>query len=418
MKHAALIASALIALGVLGGCKGSHNQNSAQVRMLNAVVDAEPLNMNVDDSAKATGVALGSASGYTEVSSGTRDVKIISSTSQAVLLEKSMGLPDGTNDTVLVYGKRAAMQASVLTDDATVISSGHLRVRVVNLAGDTGVGAGDLSSLPAVIAGAGAGTVTPSAEISPGSAPIRITLSGTQDVIFTSDPQNFTAASYVTIVVVPSPGGKLVNAIVLTQAGGTTFLQNPISRVKATNAIVDAAAGYNFRADGAPILLNVPFAASSTYINIASGNHTLQLEPSNVPGTIAASLTKSLDGAHDYSLVALGTSAAPQLIAITDDNTSPPAGLAKVRFIDAMSGLSAVDVQVNFAGELSGLAFGAASSYYNVTPSLTYTITFASQGGLSVLATATPIEIDNGGVYTAYLLGTSSAPQIRVVRDR
>ncbi len=41
MRHAAWIASALIALGVLGGCKGSHNQNSAQVRMLNAVVDAE-----------------------------------------------------------------------------------------------------------------------------------------------------------------------------------------------------------------------------------------------------------------------------------------------------------------------------------------------------------------------------------------
>ena len=149
-----------------------------------------------------------------------------------------------------------------------------------------------------------------------------------------------------------------MNAILLTQGGATTFLQNPISRVKATNAIADSAAGYNFRADGAPILLNVPFAASSTYINIASGNHTLQLEASNVPGTIAASLTKSLDGAHDYSLVAIGTSAAPQLTAITDDNSSPPVGLAKLRFINAMSGSSAVDVQVNFAGELSGLAFG------------------------------------------------------------
>ncbi|HSW84696.1 MAG TPA: DUF4397 domain-containing protein, partial [Usitatibacter sp.] len=418
MRHAAWIASALIALGVLGGCKGSHNQNSAQARMLNAVVDAEPLNMNVDDSAKATGVALGSASSFTEITSGTRDVKIVSSTTQAVLLEKSLAFQDGTNDTVLVYGKRASMLASILTDETTVISSGHLRVRVVNLAPDTGIvdvyiGAGDISTLPAAIPGAGAGNVTASAEISPGAAPVTITISGTQDVIFTSAPQTFTAGTYVTVIVVPSAGGKLVSAILLTQGGGTTFLQNPIARVKATNAIGDSAAGYNFRADGAPVLLNVPFAASSTYINIASGNHTLQLEASNVPGTIAASLTKSLDGAHDYSLVALGTSAAPQLTAITDDNSSPPTGLAKLRFINAMSGSSAVDVQVNFAGELSGLAFGTASSYYNVAPSLTYTITFASPGGLSVLATATPIEIDNGGVYTAYLMGASGAPQIR-----
>ena len=66
----------------------------------------------------------------------------------------------------------------------------------------------------------------------------------------------------------------------------------------------------------------------------------------------------------------------------------------------------------------SPLAFGTASSYYNVVPSLTYTIAFASPGGLTVLATATPIEIDNGAVYTAYLMGATGAPQIRVVRDR
>lgn len=422
MRHAAWIASALIALGVLGGCKGSHNQNTAQVRELNAVVDAEPLSMLVDDGAKASAVPLGSASSYTEADSGTRDVKIVSSTTQAVLLEKSLAFPDGTNDTVLVYGKRAAMLASVLPEETTTISSGHLRVRVVNLAPDTGIvdvyiGAGDISTLVAAIPGAGAGNVTASAEISPGSAPVTIAISGTQDVIFTSDPQTFTAGSYVTVVVVPSAGGKLVNAILLTQGGATTFLQNPIARVKATNAIGDSA-GINFRADGSPVLLNVPFAASSTYVTLRSGSHTLQLEPSNVPGTTAASVTKSLDGAHDYSLVALGTSASPQLTVITDDNSSPPSGLAKLRFVNALTGAATVDVQVNFAGEASGIAFGASSSYFNVSPSLTYTIAFATPGGLSVLATATPIEIDNGGVYTAYLLGASGAAQIRVVRDR
>src|SRR6185503_18067403 len=99
---------------------------------------------------KATGDALGSASPFTEADSGTRDVKIVSSTTAAVLLEKSLALPDGTNDTVLVYGRRATMQASVLADETTAISSGHLRVRAVNLAPDTGsvdvyIGTGDIS---------------------------------------------------------------------------------------------------------------------------------------------------------------------------------------------------------------------------------------------------------------------------------
>src|SRR6185369_15717659 len=123
MKKLAFIASALFALGVLAGCKGTHDQNSAQARMLNAVVDAEPLNMLVDDAGKASGIALGATSAFTEVNAGTRDVKIVSSTTAAVLLEKTLAFPDGTNDTVLVYGKRAAMNAAVLADETTAISS-------------------------------------------------------------------------------------------------------------------------------------------------------------------------------------------------------------------------------------------------------------------------------------------------------
>jgi len=363
MRHAAWIAPALVALGVLGGCGGNHNQNTAQVRMLNAVVDAEALGMLIDDGAKATGVALGSTSSFTEANSGTRDVKIVSATTAAVLLEKSLAFPDGTNDTVLVYGRRATMQASVLADETTTISSGHLRVRVVNLAPDTGsvdvyIGTGDISTLPAAIIGAAAGNVTASAEVSPGSAPITITTSGTQDVLFTSAAQTFAAGQYMTIVVVPTPGGHLVNAITMVQGGATTFLQNPVSRVKATNGIADAAAGFNFRVDGSPLLLNVPFTGSSSYINVASGSHTLQLEPANVPGTTAASATTTLNGATDYSVVALGTSSSPKLTVIADDNSAPGTGLAKVRFVNA--GSTPVDVQVNFASEVSNLAVGPA----------------------------------------------------------
>jgi len=37
---------------------------------------------------------------------------------------------------------------------------------------------------------------------------------------------------------------------------------------------------------------------------------------------------------------------------------------------------------------------------------------------VSVIATLTPAELDAGGVYTAYLLGTSSSPRVLLVRDR
>ena len=420
------IAGALAALALLAGChSGGHNQNTAEVRALNAVVDAEPLDVLVDDSVKASAVPLGSVSSYFETNSGTRDVKVRSSTTQTILSDKSTGFADGQNATLLMYGKRASLATSVLSDDTTAIStSGHLRVRVANLAPDAGtvdvyLANGDISALPVTIPSATYSSVTASAEISPGSFQVTVTTAGTRDILLQSAAQTFTAGQYVTIVIVPSPGGKLVNAILLVQGtgGAATFVQNPSARLKATNAIADASA-VNFRVDGTALLLNVPFAGSSSYVTVNGGSHTLQLELANVPGTTAASLTKTLDASRDYSLVALGTAASPQIVALTDDNSSPAAGFAKVRFVNALAGMSSVDVQVNFASQVSGLPFGTGSAYYSLAPSLTYTFAFATPGGLTVLATVNNQEIDAGAVYTVYLLGSTAAPQIRVVRDR
>jgi hypothetical protein len=157
---------------------------------------------------------------------------------------------------------------------------------------------------------------------------------------------------------------------------------------------------------------------SSSYVTTASGTHALQIEASNVPGTNIASVSKQLDPARDYSAVAAGALATPSVLAFVDDNSLPTAGFAKIRFVNAGVGSAAADVLVNFAAQTTGLAYGTASTYFQVTPSLTYTITFATPGGVSVIATATPVELDASAIYTAYLFGTGSSAQVRVVRDR
>lgn len=110
--------------------------------------------------------------------------------------------------------------------------------------------------------------------------------------------------------------------------------------------------------------------------------------------------------------------AAPQLVAFSDDNSLPNSGFAKLRFVNAQARTASVDVLVNFASQSSQLAYARASTYYQLAPSTTYTITFATPGGVTVIATLTPVELDSGGVYTAYLFGTQAAAQARLVRDR
>ena len=80
------IAGACAVLALLAGCKNSgHAQNSTDMRALNAVVDAEPLDVLVDSDAKVSGLAYGATSSYSEFGSGTRDVAVRSSTTQSIL---------------------------------------------------------------------------------------------------------------------------------------------------------------------------------------------------------------------------------------------------------------------------------------------------------------------------------------------
>jgi hypothetical protein len=372
---------------------------------------------------KAAALALGQTSGFSQFDSGTRDVKVRSSTSQSILSDKSVSFSSGVFQTLLVYGHRAAIQSQLLADDVTVIDSGQLRVRVVNLAPDAGPVdvylATPITTAPVIVAAAAFGTVSGSAEVPPGSYPITITASGTQDVLFQSSAQSFAAGTYYTIVVVPTQGGKQVNAVLLTQGqgGSGTFLQNPLSRLKAVNDVTDSNT-INFKVDNTALLLNVPFAGSSSYVTTSSGTHNVQIEQSNVPGTNIATLSNNFLAARDYSVIATGTVGAASLTALLDDNTLPASGFAKLRFVNGLNGGGNVDVLVNFALQTSALPFVTQSSYYQLTPSTTYTITFTTAGGVTVIATMTNAELDANGVYTAYLLGTPSSPQIRLVRDR
>jgi hypothetical protein len=414
------IATIAIAL-LLAACGGNHNQNTAQLRVIDAIADAEPLDLTIDDAVKASAVSLDSTTSYTEVTSGTHATRLRSTTSGAILYDQSVGYNNGGNYTMALYGKRSAITVLQMSDDTSDPSSGKFKVRVADFALDSGaldfyVLSGDLASTPPTIAAAAAGGVTSFVEVAAGTYSFVLTASGTKEVVFQSTPQTLAAGAEVTFAAMPAPGGRLANAVVLTSAGGT-FLANPLARIKAVNAMADAQA-VTFKSDGSTLLVGVPFTASSSYVNTPSGNHTVTAELSNVPGTAIASLARSLDPARDYTVAATGTLASPSLVAFADDNTFPAAGNVKLRFANLRSDGGAVDVLVNFASSASAIAAPGVSAYSQVTGATNYTITFTTPGGVSVVASLDTGTLDAGGVYTVYLFGTVGSPTVRLVRDR
>ena len=222
----------------------------------------------------------------------------------------------------------------------------------------------------------GYAATTDYAELAAGNYQFILTAAGTRDVVFQSAQQGLTEGSVLTLAVFPAIGGRLVNA-------------------------VPDAPGLNFKADGATLLSNVPFTGTSSYVATASGAHALQLEP-----------------AKDYSAVAVNPLGQVQLVALADDNTLPVAGFAKLRFANMLVDGGSVDVLVNFASQASGVACKGASGYSQLVAATNYTITFATPGGISVIASLWPVELVAGAVYTAYAFGSGASPQARLVRDR
>jgi hypothetical protein len=418
-------AAALATLVLVSGCHKGGGSSSTSVRFLNAVVDAEPLDVLVDDSAKSTGIALGSASAYADYADGARDVKIRSSTSQAILVERTITFNGGTNSTLVAFGKRASISTLLISDDiVTAPPSGQFQIRAIGLSADVGavdiyLGTGDIAAVAPTITAVTFGATTTFTQLNAGSFTIVATASGTKDVLFQSASQSFAAGASPTIALFPASGGKLVNLMLLSPAPSPSavFLTNPSARVKAVNAVPDSTA-LTFKANGATLLSSVPFAASSSYVVTNAGARTFSVEASNVPGATLTSLSRTLDSAKDYTVVAANKLAQVQLVSFTDDNTVPNTGFVRVRFANAMADAASVDALVNFASQATGIAFGTASAYYQVAAATDYTITFATPGGVQSIATLSPVQVDAGNIYTFYLLGTAATPQVKLVRDR
>ena len=423
MKRILTCVLAVLAMALAAACHNSgSDQNSTQARFVNAVIDSDPLDFLIDDSVKSAAVAVGSTSSFSEFSSGTHDVKLRSQ-SGTVVLDKSLGFSSGTHYTIIAFGKRASINTAMLTDDIGGPSSGHFKVRFVGLSPDVGpvdvyFATGDISSIAPAQAGVAFSATTDYVEVTPGNFNVIFTLAGTKDIIFqSSSTQSFTDGGIYTIGVFPTFGGKLANALLLVNNGAATFLTNPLARLKAVNGIPDSTL-INFKANGTTLLSSVPFIGSSTYVTTASGQRTLQIEASSVPGTIIASASVTLSPALDYTMLALGSIAQPRLAVLTDDNTVPPTGFAKIRFVNATNGVGNVDVLLDFASQATGIAPGTASAYSSVAPKLDYTISFTTPGGVTQLASLTPVELDANAVYSAYLFGASGSLQAKLVRDR
>ena len=142
------------------------------------------------------------------------------------------------------------------------------------------------------------------------------------------------------------------------------------------------------------------------YANVAAGAQTIKVRKAGATADLV-SAQQTVAQSKDYTIVAMGTEAAPQHLVLTDDYTAPAANKAKIRFVHAAIGQGNVDAYVvKQAGDLAtaqpkaaNLAPKAASAYVEVDAD-TYIVILTTAGTKTPVLTVNAVALTNGLVRT------------------
>lgn len=207
-------------------------------------------------------------------------------------------------------------------------------------------------------------------------------------------------------------GLALVAALGLAACGdddGPTQVSE--GRVRAIHLSPDAPAVDVF-VNGNQALSNVTYLVASDYLDVAAGDRTFRVEPVGSDTPVIEATVPVGDGV-DYTLLAVNDVANIEPLYLTDDNTTPAAGQARVRIIHGAPSVGAVDVYFTAPGaplgqpSLTNFAFKDVSTLpnnggnYISVPAGTYQVRVTPAGTPGTVAIDQTLTIPAGAVATA-----------------
>lgn len=404
------------------------NTDSAQIRLLNASRGYSSLDLYTNNGSTGTdtqqfsGVTLGSISDYAAVKADTYALKFRKSGTSGDLLTSSATLAEETHTTYVAYGATNRFGVLSIDEDVAAADSGYTKLQVLNAASDSLdvylTGPNDsIDDVSATIGAVAAGSRSAASTLLSGTYRLRITGAGSKTDIRLDVPGIALASTGVlSIILTDTPGGVLVNAVVLPQQGAPTAYDNTTARIRgALGLSAGSAAGLNLA--GTDIVANRPARSyiAPSYSTVAAGSAPFTV---NVDGAIVTSGTATLEAGKDYTLLVWDSGGVVHTTLITDDNNLSTSNRAKVRLINGASGLAApLTLSVNFSPIAEYIDVGTVSDVTEVDPGTDYELDVTNAQTLVTLLTRTSVSLDGGGVYTLFMAGGGSAAVVGTLRE-
>lgn len=178
------------------------------------------------------------------------------------------------------------------------------------------------------------------------------------------------------------------------------------ARVRVVHASPDAPA-VDVCADGAELFTGAAFPAATDYAEVPAATYAVAVVAANAGCDSAAVIEADLPLAadSDTTVVALNTLENIEPLVLSDDNSDPMAGMAKVRFVHASPDAPTVDITLADGTTLfDDIAFRGVGDYLQV-PGGTYDLQVRDETGAVVVLELPGVEIPTGAVVTVYAIG-------------
>ena len=421
----------LLSLALVSCTSKNGGGGDAKIRVVNVIPDAAAISLQLDnDPPLVNALAFQGLTQYLSAGQGSREFKVSANGGTTFAIDRTLSI-GANNYSYIVYGPVASAQSVLVVESGlTTPNSGTFNFRVINVAAGIGpvdvyltAAGADLNSTSPNIANVGAGAISGLVPVNTGSYELRVTAAGTKDVIYDTGVQAFTTSQGTYQAVIYTKGSaRLPNVAMLNvdSTGTGQVNDNLLAEFKVLNAS-SVASPLNVLVDGNIVLSNIPFAGISDYVTASAGSHTFAVQATATPGANLLTLVTTLASATDTSLAFSGPAGALVSLVLNDNNLPPPAGRARVRFVNVSPGLGPLDVYVNFSKQLSGLASNSGSPYIEVTADAAigtlYEFDFNIAGTTSVALKVPSVSIIAGHTYTIYVVGAPATPQAVVAKD-
>ncbi|XVJ69726.1 MAG: DUF4397 domain-containing protein [Rhizobacter sp.] len=426
-----MIKTVLVLLfSVLVAACGGGSGDDAEIRFANFTTDSNGLSFYTGSDERISNINQEQVSGYVDVDAKTYDL-IVKKGTGSTLTTASTSLAKKKHYTAVSWGRDGAMKFSTLGEDEDAPNSGKVKLRVLNAAADAGsvdvyiTNEGDLleNNSPNHSAVA-VGSTTGFGEFNRGTYRLRVTVAGDKnDVRLDVSGISFTDKQVTTLVLQSAIGGTLVNGYLLNQ-------RSDLKPYKTTQVRVRLAAGVggNGNVSAKVGTTNVSSSTISpsvgSYVLAPSGNQTLLVQ---LGTTTVFSATQNFVAGGDYTVLASGPATSAQAKLLLDDNRpSSNTTKAKIRLVHGTESFQSLSLNVDTVSVVSDLAYGAASSFVNVSTN-TGNALIEVTSPLSndpVYTTAksnsstTGVSLDQQSVYSVFVLGGNSTARGILRRER